>query len=54
MTKKQRDFEDIQKSIERLKHLSTQEILARINRGHLTEKGRKAYKAILKERGINQ
>jgi hypothetical protein len=52
MSKKLKDFQDIEKSIERLTHLSTEQILERINRGHLTEKGRKIYKAILKERGI--
>jgi hypothetical protein len=52
MNKKQREFEDVQKAVERYRKLSTEKILQRLNTGFITQEGRKAYNVVLKERGV--
>lgn len=54
MSKRQKEFEKIQKSIERLKNLPTEKILERLNNGSITPVYRRVYNEILKQRGIKK
>jgi len=54
MNKKEKQFLEIQKQIERWKNLSTDKILERLSRGSITPIGRKAYNEILRQRGIKK
>ena len=53
MSKKQYEFEQLQKTVERYRKLSTEIILQRLNLP-LLETHAKACKAVLKERGIKK